>query len=270
MFILFNSQIINADRSFLETFTPGILKAKGVFETIRVYKNGMFGLDKHLKRMREGLKFFHLKMPYSLEEWSACVHQLLILNHLKEARVRLMAWQAKNKFETAIICQPLSILKENQSREGFKASLLILKKDKRQFPHIKSLDYAFLRKAFLAAKRQGTDEAILVNKSGFLTEGTRSNIFFVKQEILYTPALQTGCLRGITRGYVIELAKDLGILCKAVQAKPKELFEADEAFLTNSVMEIMPLVKVENTVIGRGEIGPITCKIIKAYKELKR
>ena len=270
MFIFLDDEIIDADRSFIHALTPGVLKAKGVFETIRVYKNGIFGLKKHLKRMRKGLNFFNFKMPYSFEEWSAYIERLCGLNHFKEARARLMVWQEKNNLKTAIICQPLSFLKLSQYQQGFKAAIEKSRKKISKSPEIKSLDYAFFREVFLAAEDQGCDEALLVNKFGFLMEGTRANVFFVKDGILYTPAIESGCLAGITRGYVIALAKRLGIVCKTIQARVEEFCKGQEAFLTNSLMEIMPLVKMGGHNVGAGRTGPITRKLIKAYQKLVR
>lgn len=242
MFILLNNQIINAQDSLMDALTPGILKGEGVFETLRVDRGEMLDFNDHLKRMQKGLKFFHLKMPYSAVEWRNHVNKVLRLNHLKEARVRLMVWRKQGVSQNAVICQPLS--PEIKQKKGWRAVIQKVKGLERKSPDVKSLDYSLFRKILLKVQKEGFDEAILVNGSGYLAEGTRSNLFFVKDKTLYTPAISCGCLRGITREHVLRLTKKLGMRCKAVKATPNMLLSADKAFVTNSMIGIMPLVKI--------------------------
>ena len=238
MFILLNGQILKADKARLHSFTPGILKARGVFETMRVDRREIFDFKDHLKRMRKGLNFFHLKMPYSARRWIDHIQELLGLNNLKEARVRLMVWRGKNTTQSAVICQAMK-----KQKKRWKVIIQKVKGLEQRPSGIKSLDYSLFRKNLLKAREKGYDETILVNESGYLAEGTRSNLFFVKDKILYTPSLQCGCLRGITRQHVLQSAKKLGMICKEIKAAPDRLLSADEAFVTNSIVGIMPLVR---------------------------
>jgi branched-subunit amino acid aminotransferase/4-amino-4-deoxychorismate lyase len=111
-----------------------------------------------------------------------------------------------------------------------------------RFSHVKSLDYLCFRKAYLEAHRKGADEAILLNHRGELVEGSRTNLFWMKDNVLYTPAIQCGCLNGIGRQLALKNARQKGIPVKFVHAKPQTLFAADKAFLTNSVMGPVPLI----------------------------
>ncbi len=209
---------------------------------MRVDRRGILDFKDHLKRMRKGLRFFHFKMPYSSTEWRNHVNKLLSLNDLKEARVRWMVWREQGISQSAVICQPLA--SEKKQKRGWRVVIQKVKGLKRESPDVKSLDYSLFRKVLLKAREKGFDEAILVNESGYLVEGTRSNLFFVKDNILYTPSLSCGCLRGITREHVLRLAKKLGMGCRAVKATPAMLLSADEAFVTNSLVGIMPLVRI--------------------------
>lgn len=238
MFILLNGQILKADKARLHSLTPGILKARGVFETLRFDAGEIFDLEDHLKRMRKGLKFFYLPMPYTLAECRSHINTLLKLNHLRQARVRLMVWRGKNTTQSAVICQAMK-----KQKKRWKVIIQKVKGLEQRPSGIKSLDYSLFRKNLLKAREKGYDETILVNESGYLVEGTRSNLFFVKDKILYTPSLQCGCLCGITREQVLRLAKKLGMSCKEIKAAPDRLLSADEAFVTNSVVGIMPLVR---------------------------
>ena len=151
-------------------------------------------------------------------------------------------------------------------RKGFKA---MIDHTRRRFPlgNIKSIDYKFFLKAYEAATHKGYDEAILRNQRGEGVEGSRANIFFVKKGKLFTPSLQCGCLKGITREMVLRLAKERGIRHKAIAFGREFFVEAEEAFLTNSLLEIMPLTSVDGQKIGNGRVGPVTVKLMKVYKK---
>ena len=149
--------------------------------------------------------------------------------------------------------------------KGFKVIVSKTRRPKTRFSHIKSMDYGCFRKAFIEAKEKGCDEAILLNNRNELVEGSRTNIFFVKKGILYTPATHCGCLNGITRRIVLRLARQMDIPCKSVIADVSVLRQADEAFVTNAVMGVMPLTVVEGQAIGRKGAGPVTKKLLNAY-----
>jgi len=120
----------------------------------------------------------------------------------------------------------------------------------------------------MEAKTAGCNEAIMLNERGYLAEGSISNIFLVSKRILITPSLKSGVLPGITREAVLEIARAWNITTAERQVELKELTEAEEAFVTNSVLELMPLTWFAGKAIGLGKSGQLTKKLMAAYKEL--
>jgi len=118
------------------------------------------------------------------------------------------------------------------------------------------------------ALSQGADDALLLNEKNFITETSTSNIFFCKNNVLKTPRIENGLLSGITRDVVIELAKQCDIEVLETDIYLKELLDAEEVFITNSIIEVMPVSAIDTTTIGRGEQGPVTQTIINSYRYL--
>ena len=267
LIIFLDGQMIKANCSFIESLSPGRIRAEGVFETMRVYQGKLFAFESHLRRMKKGAKIFQITVPYSLKKIQGIIDQLLKMNHLKEARVRLAIFRDGRLVRISIVCQPLLSFSTRTYKEGFRAIILKMKHPRTKYSHVKSMDYRFFREALLAAERQGCQEALLLNDRNELLEGSRTNVFFVKNHVLYTPVVYCGCLNGITRQIVLKCAKKLGLSCKVVRTSFQQLREADEAFLTNSLIELMPLTVIEGLKIGRGTIGLVTSKILRAYRE---
>jgi branched-chain amino acid aminotransferase len=133
---------------------------------------------------------------------------------------------------------------------------------------VKSLNHYFYIWMSKRAERLGADEAIILNSKGNICECSRSNIFIVKKGVIFTPPLDSGCLAGITRHVVIEIAQELKLDLFQMQVKPKDLLSSDEAFVTNSLIEVMPLTWVDNKVMWNGKVGRITRAILEKYRDL--
>jgi len=122
--------------------------------------------------------------------------------------------------------------------------------------------------ARMAARAAEYDEAILLNEQGYLAEGSTTNIFLMSNEELITPSLESGVLPGITREAVLEIAQAANIKTMERQVELKELIEAEEAFITNSILELMPLTKFEGKPIGTGKPGQLTKELLAAYRKI--
>ena len=122
--------------------------------------------------------------------------------------------------------------------------------------------------ARMAARAAGCDEAILLNEQGYLAEGSTTNIFLMNNRELVTPSLESGVLPGITREVVLEIARASNIKTLERQVELKELIEAEEAFITNSILELMPLTRFESKPIGTGKPGQLTKELLAAYRKL--
>lgn len=253
---------IEAKPSLLQSLTPGVLKAKGVFETMRVREGKVVLLAAHLKRMSRGLKVLNLPRPGSFAAIRQNIRQVLEADCLKEARVRLMVWQKGGRLHHAIMAEPFQPPAARQYVKGFKVMLTNGHRRKTPVP-IKSLDYRIFRKSLQKARSAGFDEALLLNSKSELVEGSRTNIFLVKDNCLFTPPVESGCLPGVTRQVVLERARRLKLRCVAKTLNAQDLFEADEAFLTNALIGIMPLTRLGPRKIATGKPGPITLRLRK-------
>ncbi|MBI5416232.1 MAG: aminotransferase class IV family protein [Candidatus Omnitrophica bacterium] len=266
-FLWLDGKLVAAKPTLLESLTPGVLKAKGVFETMRVANGKAALLAAHLKRMSRGLKVLDLTPPKSFSTIPENIPRLLKVNRLKNARARLMVWQKNGRVHAAIIAEPLSPPTARQYKEGFKA--MLTNGHRRQTPvPVKSLDYAIFRKSLRKPRAAGFDEALLLNSKGELVEGSRANIFLVKDNVLLTPPVKSGCLPGIMRQAVLDRARGLKIRCRLRPLQPRDLFEADEAFVTNALLGVMPLTRLGSKPIGTGKPGPVTRRLRRQLTQM--
>lgn len=156
-------------------------------------------------------------------------------------------------------------------RSGLKAVTATYRRNSQSpLSQLKTANYLENILARQEAKRAGADEALLLNEKGILAEASMSNLFLVKDGALMTPDLASGILPGITRGVVLEIAAKLGIKAVETEIPPKTISKADEAFLTNSLVEIVPLVELDGKPVSDGKRGVITARLQKAYRALVR
>lgn len=261
-FLWLDGELVEAKPALLQSLTPGVLKAKGVFETMRARKGKVALRAAHLKRMSRGLKVLKLASPTPISTIPGHITRLLKVNRLKNARVRVMVWQKGGRVHAAVICEPLQAPGARQYEEGFKAILTNGHRRNTSEP-VKSLDYRIFRESLRKARAAGFDEALLLNRKGGLVEGSRTNIFLVKDNVLFTPPVASGCLPGVTRQVVLARARKLKLRCAAKALNARDLFEADEAFLTNALLGIMPLTSLGQKQIGTGRPGPVTKQLRK-------
>jgi branched-chain amino acid aminotransferase len=267
--IWLDGEFVKAEEPLLHSLTPGVLKAQGVFETLRARNGRAVRLKDHLRRMSRGLKVLGIQRPVSFAAIPQNICHVLKANRLKDARVRLMVWQKGGRLYCAITAATLQSPTARKYAQGFKAWLTGGHRRRTRVP-IKSLDYRIFRQSLQKARAAGCDEALLLNRKGELIEGSRTNIFLVKDGVLLTPPVTAGCLPGITRQAVLGLARRLKVRCVSRRLKAAELFEADEAFLTSALLGIMPLTRVDSNPVGPGKPGPVTQGLCRALREFSR
>jgi len=233
--IYLDGQYLTVDPQMIEVFTPGVFKAKGVFETMLGLRGVVLDTALHLKRLRAGLKILGIKPP-SINP--SILKGLLRRNHLSSGRVRLMVWQAGQQTHVMMAAFPYKIL----DKKIYRVCLIKTNRSANdRLADVKSLDYELFAEAFTQARSQGFDEALLLNRSGTIFEASRANIFWIKTKVLYTPPLSSGCLNGITRQQVFKQARNLKISVKEKNLTPEILKKSDAAFLTNSLIGIKPI-----------------------------
>lgn len=256
----------------------GFLLGEGLFETMRAYNGRIFGIDRHLRRLHKGAEALGLRLPSAAQLRSA-TSELLQANKLERARVRMTITSgpggpgivASTAVEptVVILAHPLDLPSERVYRHGMRGVILPIRKfASAPLVGIKSISYGENLAGRRLAAEAGADEGIFLNHLGDLCEGTASNVFLYRFGELLTPDLESGCLPGITREVVLEAAPSLGLKVKTTAVSPIDLAQAEEAFLTSSTRELMPLVEIDGLPIGSGVPGPITERLHAAYREI--
>lgn len=280
--VYLNGEFVRKNEAKISVFDHGFLYGDGVFEGIRAYGGRVFRLQSHLQRLWESAKAIALKIPLSKEKLTEKVLESLRKNKLKDAYIRLVVSRGEGDLgldprkcphpQIIIITDKISIYPEELYEKGLEIAVVSTRRNipSTLNPRIKSLNYLNNILAKIEANLQGLPEAIMLNKDGYVAECTGDNIFIVEGEILVTPPIWVGALKGITRDVVIELAQKEGISVQERTFTPAALYASDECFLTGTAAEVIPVTKVDGRAIGDGVAGPITKRLIKKFRELTK
>jgi len=280
LWIYLNGKYVPEEEARISVFDHGFLYGDGVFEGIRAYRGRVFKLKEHLQRLYASAKAIALKIPLSREEMKEKVLETLRKNRLKDAYIRLVVSRGKGDLgldplkcphpEVIIIAHRISIYPEELYQKGMEVVIVSVRRNipSALDPSIKSLNYLNNILAKIEANFKGVPEAIMLNNDGYVAECTGDNIFIVKDGTLITPPVWVGILRGITRDVVIHLAQEEKIPVREEVFTPAELYASDECFLTGTAAEIVPVTRVDGRVIGKGEIGEITKKLVGKFRQL--
>jgi len=258
-----------ATKAYIQYLSPGEIEGKGMFETMRIVKGNYFCLDEHLARMKRGLALLKFRMPFTRSKLKAQISAVMQSNKIDDARVRFSAWKEDGVLHNAVVCYPSTKYSTSKLKKGFSTMVSQVVRNKTRLSHVKSIQYGLFKEALLEARAKGFDEAILLDKEKNVVEGAFTNIFYVKNRVLYTPSIDCGCLNGITRNVVIECARKAGIKCMTIKEGIINFIKADEVFLTNSAIGVMPLTKINNDVINGGRAGEMTLFLRELYNELQ-
>ncbi len=273
--IWLNGKYYQDDKAKVSVLDRGFLYGDGLLETLAVYNAIPFCLPEHLTRLFHSLKIMKIKIPYSKKELTKIIQGFIQRNKIKESAIRLTVSRGVNRdgFTIPKNAKPtISIIfrqmPKNYNTNGIKALVSSIRQNEYSpFSRLKtcnSLPYIF---ALNQAHEAGADEAILLNTSAHIAECAMHNIFWIRGKIMYTPKIECGVLPGITRGLVMTLARENNFPCKEVAVPISALLKADEAFVTNSLRGIQPLVKVNNRNIGNGRPGKITLELQARYHD---
>lgn len=276
--IWLDGKLLPWDEANVSVMTHSLHYGSAMFEGIRCYKTAkgtmIFRLDAHLARLFNSAKIYDMKVPYSAKDVSDAVKQTILGNHIEECYIRPLVFYGwdevgvnpeGNKVHLAIAVWPwLPYLGEQGLKDGVRAKVSSWARiDPRSMPTMAkaAANYANSILARLEAQNLGYHEAILLNTSGMVTEGTGENIFIVRDGALHTPPHSAGVLPGITRDSIIKVGRDLGLNVEEREISRSELLLAEEAFFTGTAAEVTPIKEIDGHVIGRGSRGPITEKV---------
>jgi len=261
LYIYVNGEILERSKATISPFDHGYMYGLGLFETMRIYNGHPFLLDDHLSRLQSGLSLLNIEWTYSKEDVLTILNELLQKNNLQNAYVRLnvsagvgeigLQVEAYTHPSFIVYVKPMPDKKTPLVKEG------VILETKRNTPEsnerLKSHHYL---NNILAKREVGNDmnkEGIFLTKEGFLAEGIVSNLFFVKGKTVFTPAIETGILNGITRQFICKLLSAKGIFVKEGFFTLSELLESEEIFMTNSIQEIFAIHKVGEKEFKTGE-----------------
>jgi len=266
----------------ISVFDHGLLYGDGIFEGIRAYDGIVFKLKEHIDRLYRSAHMIMLSIPIDKEEMIERTLETLRRNKLRDAYIRLVVTRGKGDLglnprrcpkPTIIIITDSIMLHGNDAKEnGIVALISWVKRDPVDATshEIKSLNYLNSILAKIEANIWGVDEAIVLDKNGFVCEGVAENIFMVKNGKLCTPPTYTGALHGITAQAVQDLAKKLGYDVEETIITPFQLFNADEVFFTGTASEIIPLREINKRQINDGKPGPTTKRLQAEFAKLIR
>jgi branched-chain amino acid aminotransferase len=282
--VYLNGELIAASEARISVFDHGFLYGYGLFETMRAYRGRIFLLERHLKRLVQSADTIGMGSGLAGVDLARACQDTLEANNLQDARIRLTVtngesdtfpWAGGSGRATVVVTAiPYAPPESERYVQGVKIGLTSLRRCQQSLlSSIKSTDYLLSVLARMEAARQGLHETLMLNDDGFIAEGSGSNVFFVKASRLVTPSLGSGILPGITRQVVLELADRLGITVTEGTVGLGSLKHSDEAFLTNSMIEIMPLVQVrddagDTITIGSGKPGRMTKKFMADYRAM--
>ena len=285
--IWINGKLIDYDKAQIHVLTHALHYGTAVFEGIRSYNtdNGpaIFRLDDHIKRLYNSAKAYFMHFEHNRKEIKQASIDMVKSNNLEECYIRIIAFYGYGKLGVNPLSNKVTIaiavlnwsehIKKENREEGIDTIVSSwIKTDVRSMPtHAKGVaNYANSALARIEALKHGSDEAIMINSNGFVVEACAENIFFVKNGTLYTPPISTGALEGITRDTVIEIANLNEIPLNIDNISRDELYYFDEAFLTGTASEIVPISKIDHRITGNGKIGPLTKKIRNDYEQIVR
>ena len=275
--VYLNGSLMPRGQASISVLDYGFLYGFGLFETMRAYGGRVFRLDSHLSRLTRSAEI--LGLPLKALELKGAVMDTIQANKLSDARIRIAISIGEggmvpdpstcNKPTVLILAGLYQPYPEPVYQKGFRAVVSSIRRNSQSpLSRLKSANYLESILAKQEARAAGVDEALCLNEKGLLAEASMSNIFLVTDGILRTPGLESGILPGITRETILELASQLGINTLEHDIRLDELFHAQEAFLTNSLIEVMPLTEIEGKPIGSSRPGPLTRRLIVAYKRM--
>ena len=277
-----DGRVVDSGDAQVSVFDRGFLYGDSVFEVYRTYGGVPFAEEAHLERLARSAERLMIRMPVSLDALSAEVRATLDAAGEGEWYVRVVITRGSGPLtydpSTAtkplrvIIAAPLTLPPSEHYERGVAVALLKASRptDDPRAAGAKASNYLANLLAVHEAKQKGAQEALVLGKDGQILEGASSNVFIVKDGRVRTPEAQTGILIGITRATVLQAAAAEGILVEEGEIRPEDLFSADEAFITSSIREVMPVVSAEGHRIGEGVPGAITKRLHAGYLRLVR
>jgi branched-chain amino acid aminotransferase len=277
-----NGRITPASDAVVPALDHGFLYGEGIYEVVRTYHHKPFLFDRHMARLRRSAASLSLVLPFDDAGFLARIREtadvfLRQADATEDVYVRLLVTRGVGELNynpvscptptVVVIVKAFTPLDDEVYTKGVRAALVPVMRNHpgSVSPLIKSNNLLNNALAAQEAYRRGAFEGIMRNYRNEISEGSISNIFVVKDRVVSTPPIDAGLLAGITRGFVLELGPLAGVEMREATLHDQDLLEADEAFLTSSTQEIVPVVQVDEHQVGDGRPGPVTRSLQAAY-----
>ena len=284
--VYLNGTMVPRSKALISVFDHAFLYGYGLYESMRAYHGKPFLLERHIKRLAESADALMLGKKLEGTDFNKACLETLAANGLESARIRITVsngasdaapWTSVTDIKPNVVVttRPYMPFPEEKYESGFHIGIASTIRRCRQSTIVtmKTVNHLDSVLARMEAAAKGLDETLMLNDDGFIAEGGGCNVFFVREGRLMTPALNSGILPGVTRNLVMELAAGLGMETSQGPVGIGVTRKCDEAFVTNAIIEIMPVTKISdmkgNTVsIGTGEPGQITKQLMEAYSKM--
>lgn len=275
MYVYLDHKLVNSAEAKVSVFDHGFLYGDGVYETMRSYDSVIFMLDEHFERLYRSASMVGLTIPKKIDEIKVAIYETLDGNALKNAYIRLTISRGYGpigldpdlceKPTFVIIAQEMKDYPRDYYEHGIKTIISDTRRNLAEAinPRIKSLNFLNNILAKTEAKKKDAYEAIMLNASGHLAEGTISNLFFYKDNVIHTPSIDCGILDGITRKVALDIAVREGFMINEGKFTKKDIYAAEEVFITNTTIEVMPVKQVDDVHYRAGNASKL---LHKAYR----
>ncbi len=278
--VYLNGEFVPENEAKVSVFDHGYLYGDGVFEGIRAYNGRVFKLEEHIDRLFLSARVIMLDIPFSREEMIAATVETCRRNNLNDAYIRIVVSRGQGDLglDPSKCREPVVVIIADQVQlypaELYQVGMRIMTVPTRRNhhealnPRIKSLNYLNNIMAKIEANLAGYNEVLMLNQEGYVVECTGDNIFIVSEGKVITPPSYVGALKGITRGAVMDLARDREIPVVEEIFTRFDVYSADECFLTGTAAEVIPVIQCDGRMIGDGTPGPVTGILLDDFTQL--
>ncbi len=268
MIVFLNGKFLDGAKARVSVFDHGFLYGDGVYETLRTFDGQVWNLAEHLKRLKSSCNLIGIKLPWSAKQIGEWVSETVQRNGSKEARIRITITRGENGFDFVSCKKPTiliqaQVLMQQPDAVYKKGVAIVTFKAQRFLPEAKSISLLPMVMGKRYSKRKNAYEAVFVDDD-YVLEGTITNIFIVRDGVLWTP--KQNVLAGTTRAALLKIAKNNGFTAFLRDFKIRDLYLADEVFLTNAPKGVIPVVRVDGQKIGNGKPGSVTKEFLNFYR----
>lgn len=268
--------------AMVSVFDHGLLYGDGIFEGMRAYGGRIFRMEQHLDRLYDSAHAVWLDIPISKAEMAEITVEAVRRAALDDAYLRHIVTRGRGDLgldprkckqpTLLLIVDKIRLWPEETYQKGLSVVTAGTPMPHREAlsPRVKSLNYLSHIMAKVEAIQAGADEAIMLDPTGYVTEGSGQNLFIVKNGVVRTPPAWAGILKGVTRDAVMELAAGAGLAVREEPLNRYDVYTADEAFFTGTASEIAPIREVDGRRVGEGRMGPVTGDLRQRFRKLVR